>query len=93
MYMYLVVVLLASFLIFILFVLKVSVGAKRFEYPRHSGLINANTGETMMYLEEDDERARKILEGVDWSKVKYSTGRPFTEKDYWFYNRKSRLNS
>ncbi len=51
MYMYLVVVLLASFLIFILFVLKVSVGAKRFEYPRHSGLINANTGETMMYLE------------------------------------------
>lgn len=55
----------------------VSVAAKRCEYPRRSGWINANTGEPMMYLEEDNERARKLLQRIDWSKVKHSTGRPF----------------
>lgn len=93
MYMYLVVVLLTSLLIFILFMLKISVAAKGSEHPRKSGLINANTGEPIMYLEEDDEIARKIHERIDWSEVKYSTGRPVTEKDYWFYNLNCRVNS
>lgn len=60
-YIYLVVMLLASLFIVVLIMLKFSLAAKWCEYPRRRDWINSDAGEPIMYLEEDDERARKSL--------------------------------